>query len=243
MGKNSRNLLGKHSKCSKLIKQSSELSQNVPSCPKMSQNPLQTHHCPNGLVIHFFTQFLTGLQPDLRWTDKVGEIHHARWMAAAIYILKMVICGEERIQMGQRQAKGLLDLAYFIIYVYGRYWFAAPIAADAPFLTLSLWHDLNKWSSRDPQLCSTLIRILDRHTWYLTGRNIFYALFSMNVDNDTKAKIAAAMRLPENEACELPPGKPAFPMVSPESNLEDFVDCETWNLCRVRLLSVNRTAQ
>ena len=156
-------------------------------------------------------------------------------MAAAIYVLKMEICGEQRFQMGQRQAKGLLDLAYFIIYVYSRYWFAAPVAANAPFLTLSLWNDLNKWSSRDPQLSAKLIRILDRHTWYLTGRNIFYSIFSSNVDDETKGKISEAMLLPENAPCELPPGKPTLPMVLPESNLEDFVDCETWNLCRVKL--------
>ena len=173
------------------------------------------------------------MEAELEWTDKVGEIHHARWMAAAIYVLKMTICGEDRVQMGQRQAKGLLDVAYFIIYLYSRYWFAAPTAANAPFLTLSLWNDLQKWSARDPHLSAKLIPILDRHTWYLTGRNVFYALFSDLVDDVSKRKIADAMIMPENAACEVPTGKPNLPKISPESNLEDFVDSETWNLSRV----------
>ena len=54
MGENGRKL-GKQSKCPKLLKQFSELSQNVPKFSKMSQNvskcPLQTHRCPNGLVL------------------------------------------------------------------------------------------------------------------------------------------------------------------------------------------------
>lgn len=124
-------------------------------------------------------------------------------MAAAIYILTMTICGEERVQMGQRQAKGLLDLAYFIIYLHGRYWYAAPVAADAPFLTLSLWKDLQRWSSQDPQLSGKLIRILDRHTWYLSPRHVFYSIFSRLVDNPTKANIASNMTLPENAPCEM----------------------------------------
>ena len=37
-------------KWSKLVKKSSELSQNVPRCPKIPKWPLQTHRCPNGLV-------------------------------------------------------------------------------------------------------------------------------------------------------------------------------------------------
>ncbi|QQP40365.1 Hypothetical protein FKW44_014379, partial [Caligus rogercresseyi] len=64
----------------------------------------------------------------------------------------MTICGEDRVQMGRRQAKGLLDVANFIIYLYSRYWFAAPTDVNAPFLTLSLWNDLQKWSACDPPL-------------------------------------------------------------------------------------------
>ncbi|QQP54301.1 Uncharacterized protein FKW44_007095 [Caligus rogercresseyi] len=75
------------------------------------------------------------MEAELEWTDKVGKIHHGRWMAAAIYVLKMTICGEDRVQMGRRQAKGLLDVANFIIHLYSRYWFATP---TAPFLALSL---------------------------------------------------------------------------------------------------------
>ncbi|QQP48880.1 Hypothetical protein FKW44_009341 [Caligus rogercresseyi] len=74
----------------------------------------------------------------------------------------MTICGEDRVQMGRRQVKGLLDVANFIIYLYSRYWFATP---TAPFLTLSLWNDLQKWSTHDPPLSAKLIPILDRHTW------------------------------------------------------------------------------
>ncbi|QQP50487.1 Uncharacterized protein FKW44_011501, partial [Caligus rogercresseyi] len=138
------------------------------------------------------------MEEELEWTNKVSEIHHGRWMAAAMYVLKMTICGEDRVQMGRRQAKGLLDMANFIIYLYRQYWFAAPTAANALFLTLSLWNDLQKLSARDPPLSAKLKPILDHNTWYLTGRNVFYVLFSDLVDDVSKRKIADAMVMPEN---------------------------------------------
>ena len=169
------------------------------------------------------------METELDWTSNVGAIHHARWMAAAIYVLKMFFCGRN----ASRWAKGLLDLVYFIICLYGRYWFAAPLAADAPFLTLSLCKDLHRWATRDLQLAAKLLRIFDWHTWYVNARNVIYALFSGMVDDSTKGKIAAAMLLPDNAPCDLPPGKPALPPITPETNLEDVVDCESWNLFRV----------
>ena len=45
MEENGRKSLGKQSKCSKLFKKASEMPQNVPKWP------LQTHRCPNGLVL------------------------------------------------------------------------------------------------------------------------------------------------------------------------------------------------
>ena len=187
----------------------------------------------DNLEFAHLVMLLSGVDPNLKWTDKAGAIHHARWMAAAIYILKMLLCGESRFPMGQRQAKGLLDLAYFIVYVFARYWFASPVPADAPFLTLSLWKDIHEWASRDPSLSAVLKRKLDGHTWYLSGRHVVFSLFSSKVDSSTKKKIADAMLLPENEPCDIPPGKPTLPKISPDSCLEDFVDWESWLLFKL----------
>ena len=137
--------------------------------------------------------------------------------------------------MGQMQAKGMIDLAFFMICIYGRYWFAAPVAADAAFLTLSLWKDLHSWASRDPALSASTLRTLDRHTWYVCGRNMSLPLWSRVVPDETKRKIADAMLLPENEQGEIHLGKPDLPQILPDSSLEDFVTPETWFLFQVRV--------
>ena len=54
MGENSRKSLGKQSKCSKLIIKSSELSQNVPKCPKMSTSDASLSEWTCLVVSHNF---------------------------------------------------------------------------------------------------------------------------------------------------------------------------------------------
>ena len=151
--------------------------------------------------------------------------------------MKMSICGPDYFQMSQMQANGLKDLVFFIICIYGRYWFAAPMPAEAPFLTLSLWRDIERWASHDASLSSSLLRTLSRHTWYLTGRLITVSLFSRMVDEATKREIVVALLLLENEECEIPLGKPELPPIHPESTLASFVTPESWFLFQVKILT------
>ncbi|QQP55733.1 Uncharacterized protein Cc8K152 [Caligus rogercresseyi] len=151
-------------------------------------------------------------------------------MGAVIYVLKMIICGEKHVKVGQAKFKGLLDLGFFFLGIYARYWFASPVAADAPFLTWSMWHDLQRWKSRDKILATKAQEKLELHTWYLTGRAMFYLFFSRLVEDSLKRILADTLLLPENAPCEIPPGKPDLPKITEESSLEDFVNSETWLL-------------
>ncbi|QQP35838.1 Uncharacterized protein FKW44_020758 [Caligus rogercresseyi] len=71
------------------------------------------------------------------------------------------------------------------------------------------------------------------HTWYLTGTNVIFALWSRLVDDDTKKEIAEKLLLPENEECEIPLGKPDLPEVEEEDTLSSFVTPESWLLFQV----------
>ena len=74
MGENGRKWLGKQSKCSKLVKKSSELSQNVPKCPKLSQNPKMSQN------VHFRRIVV---RTDLFYLTLLPTLHtqlHLRWM-------------------------------------------------------------------------------------------------------------------------------------------------------------------
>ena len=136
---------------------------------------------------------------ELSWTECLGAIHHARWMWFAIYILKMLIVGQDHYRMGVSQAHRVLDLAYFTIYIYFGYWFSIPVAC------------LHK---------------LDLHTWYLSPRHVPLALFSKRVDYNTKIAIVKAMQ--DNPASQVETEKPEKPRVYEDSKLESFVSSESW---------------
>ena len=65
-------------------------------------------------------------------------------MGAMTYILKMILVGDDLYNMGATQQHGITDLAFFIVYIHSYYWFAIPVSADVPFLTLMLWKDLKR---------------------------------------------------------------------------------------------------
>jgi hypothetical protein len=170
------------------------------------------------------------MAPELKWSRKLGAIHHARWMAAIIYLLKMLILGPTRFSLSAAQQRRLMDMAFFILYVYALYWFSVPVAADAPFLTLSLWKDLNRWKARDKELSRACQRKLDLHTWYLNALLVLLGLWSSKVDDNTKVEMV--MRLLASPQTPLTPGKPDRPRVYEEKELPDFVS-DSWHFFQV----------
>ena len=44
--------------------------------------------------------------------EESGTILHARWMGAMIYILKMILVGDDLYYMGATQQHGATDLAF-----------------------------------------------------------------------------------------------------------------------------------
>ena len=62
---------------------------------------------------------------------KVGAIHHARFMAKAIYSLKIYMF-REVFKLTNTEKKALFDLCLFIVFVYIESWFKVPLAIKAP---------------------------------------------------------------------------------------------------------------
>ena len=72
--------------------------------------------------------FLTGeLSAPIR---KPGAFHHARWMAKAIYVLKLLMF-RKHVKLTWIEEAGLREVALFIVLIYLRTWVEAPSACDA----------------------------------------------------------------------------------------------------------------
>ena len=92
------------------------------------------------------------------------------------YILKIYIVGD-RFPLSRHEMNIINSISEFNIYIYCYYWFAIPITADVPFLTLQLWNDLKKWSLYGKKISQALLKKLDRQTWYSSGRHSPFSLF------------------------------------------------------------------
>lgn len=55
---------------------------------------------------------------------KPGAHHHARWMAKAIYMVKITMFKDE-VELTPRQLRSLKEMRVFIILIYARTWFEA----------------------------------------------------------------------------------------------------------------------
>lgn len=92
-----------------------------------------------------------------------GAMHNARWMAKAIYSLKMVLF-KGQLTLTARELKGLTELALFVALVYGRFWHEAPLASHAPLNDAQMLGLLQTYPNRT--VADAAFSALSRHLWF-----------------------------------------------------------------------------
>ena len=97
-----------------------------------------------------------------------GACHHARFLAQAIYHIKMVLlCGE--FNMCARIKRAVLALTQFIVLIYGKYFLQCPLAVAAARLDRQLWQDLVAYQAVYPDRNSLHWRIAEQAKKILSG--------------------------------------------------------------------------
>ena len=79
----------------------------------------------------------------------------------------------------------------------------------------------------DPEIADAVIKVFNRHTWYLTEELVSFALSSKRISDESKRDLADKMLLFERPG-EYRPGKPSLPKVTEESELVDFIGSNSW---------------
>ena len=158
--------------------------------------------------------------------------HHARWMGDCLYILKMLLVGDHFV-LSASQKGDLREFSFYIIYMHFFYWFSATVTANIPGLTLELHRDLEAWKSRDDKGAKAAIKKVDRHTEYLSGRSVIFALASDKTPDSTKQAMASKL-LTFDPRTNIELGKPSMPRIYEDSTLVDFVDEESWCIFQVK---------
>ena len=122
-----------------------------------------------------------------------GAIHHARWMAKAIYTLKMTLFRNQLTLTG-REKNGIMDVSLFVGLIYGRFWHEAPLATNAPLNDSLMLGLLNSYSNRI--IADAARSALLRHLWFFSEPLVGLAFFDSRVDFGVKRNMVANLQLP-----------------------------------------------
>ena len=114
-----------------------------------------------------------------------GAVHKARWMAKAIYVVKMYLL-RKQLPLSINLKNNLRRMATFIVFVYIKYWFKTPLPIEAPETDIQFLKNLSEFKDFDPNLAEAVISKFTNHLWYLSKELVCLSLFSKNVDFSEK---------------------------------------------------------
>nr|CAH7719255.1 unnamed protein product [Callosobruchus chinensis] len=115
-----------------------------------------------------------------------GAMHQARWMAKAIYSLKMALLISQ-INLGDTDKAALIGVCLFIVLVYVKPWLHCILAVKAPFQELCFLKALKAYEEIDETISIVALKKFNQPLWYLTDEAAALALFDDDVDIETKS--------------------------------------------------------
>ena len=147
-------------------------------------------------------------------------------MAVPLYAPKMYGFGEQ-VGYSPDFLEKLERVLFFKCLLYTAYWVDVPKASEAAYMDLQMFKDLYIYMRFDPEIADAVIKVFNRHTWYLTEELVAFAFCSKRISDESKRDLADKMLLFERPG-EYRPGKPSLPKVTEESELVDFIGSNSW---------------
>jgi hypothetical protein len=125
-----------------------------------------------------------------------GAMHQARWMAKAIYSLKIFLF-RGQMKLTTHEVAGMKTISLFVSLVYGRYWHESPIPERAPLNDFNLLALLHKYPVRSVRTAA--IDAFQRHLWFFSEQLVALSLFDDRVNDDIKAAMVRNFSRPPNQ--------------------------------------------
>lgn len=127
-----------------------------------------------------------------------GSVSRARWMARAIYSLKVWLFREQFLQLylsdtTQRSSISghLGNISIFVCVVYARYWFTCPSGTGAAVNDLRLLHELRQYFH--PHISAAALQAFSNHLWYLSEVLIGFAFYDGSITMTERANMVHAL--------------------------------------------------
>ncbi|KAG0724225.1 hypothetical protein GWK47_041072 [Chionoecetes opilio] len=119
-----------------------------------------------------------------------GALHQARWMAKAIYCLKLQML-KSQLSLTGREKAGVERVALFVALVYCKQWHEAPISVKAPLNDVLFLEILKTYP--DQTVAKAAEQALRRHLWYVSEENAGLAFFDSKIDVEEKKQMVKAL--------------------------------------------------
>lgn len=152
-----------------------------------------------------------------------GAMHQARWMAKAIYCLKMYLF-RQQVLLTAKEKTGLLRMVLFVSFIYAKAWFRAPMSTSAPAHDLRFIISLNSYPDRE--LAKETSKVFGRHLWYLGQILVGLAFFDEALSIDVKTKMIDALQ-EDSEPNQEEKAKVDITAALAEKSVADFVTVST----------------
>ena len=121
---------------------------------------------------------------------KPGGLHRARWMAKAIYAMKIELLLEDNeivIQLTARELQSITLINRVLVTIYIQSWFSCWIVAYAPLNDIMLIQRLHDYD--DAALQSVGLKMMERHLWYISPELATSAQFSHHLSDEDKTQL------------------------------------------------------
>jgi hypothetical protein len=119
-----------------------------------------------------------------------GPIHHARWMAKAIYCLKIFLF-RNKFKLSKREMSNLRSICIFLVRIYVKAWFQAPFPIEAPFNDFLFLKSILEYKTINEKISRAAVKKFVRHLWYLSPEVISFSVFDSRIPVDVKRKMCA----------------------------------------------------
>lgn len=121
-----------------------------------------------------------------------GAFHHARWMAKAIYCLKIFIF-RDQCEMTEKERIAIRDTSIFIVLLYVEAWFTVPLASLAPNHDLKFLKKLYSYNSIDKDISTVTLNKFRNHLWYLSPETAAMSFFDETLSVTVKRNMVSEL--------------------------------------------------
>lgn len=157
-----------------------------------------------------------------------GACHHARWMAKAIYTIKIFLF-RKQLKLPSEVIIAIRDICLFLVLLYAPSWFSCTNAIEAPRNDLSLIKRAIEYQKIDIEVTKCVLKKISNHLWYISDEAIALSFFDPMVSIEEKRSMVVALSNVSNTSNRLKVTPDVLLKTFSGKEISHFVTANTYN--------------